>query len=85
MSRYVKKYIMLIKTGLFMTARDDLKILLVKEHMTLTELAVIATSALNKKYTVQSLSQKLVRGTMPYDELERLVRLLGYKINFEKQ
>ena len=68
-----------------MTARDDLKILLVKEHMTLTELAVIATSALNKKYTVQSLSQKLVRGTMPYDELERLVRLLGYKINFEKQ
>ncbi len=84
MSRLGKKYIILIKTGIFMTARDDLKILLVKEHITLTELASIATSALNKKYTVQSLSQKLVRGTMPYDELERLVRLLGYKINFEK-
>ncbi len=67
-----------------MTARDDLKILLVKEHMTLTELAAEASVALNKKYTVQSLSQKLVRGTMPYDELEKLAGLLGYKINFEK-
>lgn len=47
-----------------MTARDDLKILLVKEHMTLTELAAEASVALNKKYTVQSLSQKLVRGTV---------------------
>lgn len=67
-----------------MTAREDLKILLVKEHLTLTELARLASNELDKKYTVQSLSQKLVRGTIPYDELEKLVAILGYSIRFEK-
>lgn len=67
-----------------MSVREDLKILLVKEKMTLTELAKEAEFRSGKKYTVHSLSQKLVNSTMKYDEMKFLAEILGYKIKFEK-
>ena len=68
-----------------MSVREDLKILLVKEKMTLTELAKEAEQLTGKKYTVHSLSQKLVNNTMKYDEMKLLAGILGYKIKFEKE
>ena len=67
-----------------MSVREDLKILLVKEKMTLTELAKEAEIQSCKKYTVHSLSQKLVNSSMKYDEMKFLAEILGYKIKFEK-
>lgn len=67
-----------------MSVREDLKILLVKEKMTLTELAKEAELQSGKKYTVHSLSQKLVNSSMKYDEMKFLAEILGYKIKFEK-
>lgn len=67
-----------------MSVREDLKILLVKEKMTLTELASEAQRASGKKYTVHTLSQKLVNSSMKYDELKFLAGVLGYRIKFEK-
>lgn len=79
MSIFIEKYIIL-----YMSVREDLKILLVKEKMTLTELAVEAQRVSGKKYTVHTLSQKLVNSSMKYDELKFLAEILGYRINFEK-
>lgn len=59
-----------------MSFREDLKILLVREKMTLTELG--------KDYTVHGISQKLVRSSMKYDEMKLLTEILGDKIKFEK-
>ncbi|MBQ8460474.1 LLM class flavin-dependent oxidoreductase [bacterium] len=67
-----------------MGSNEDLRILLVKEKMTITELAQLATEKSGKNYTVYGISQKLVRGSMKYDELKFLAEVLGYKINFEK-
>ena len=67
-----------------MSVREDLKILFVKEKMTLTELAFEAQRISGKKYTVHTLSQKLVNSSMKYDEMKFLAEILGYKIKFEK-
>lgn len=67
-----------------MSVREDLKILLVKEKMTLTELAKEAQEVSGRKYTVHTLSQKLVNSSMKYDELKFLAEVLGYRIKFEK-
>ena len=80
MSRFIENYIKIYIMGL----REDLKILLVKEKMTLTELAREAERISGKKFTVHSLSQKLVNSSMKYDELKFLAGVLGYKIKFEK-
>ena len=67
-----------------MSVREDLKILLVKEKMTITELAREAQAISGKKYTVHGLSQKLVNSSMKYDEMKFLAKVLGYDIKFEK-
>lgn len=80
MSRIIENYIIIYIMGV----REDLKILLVKEKMTLTELAREAEKASGKKFTVHTLSQKLVNSSMKYDELKFLAEVLGYRIKFEK-
>lgn len=79
MSIFIENYIIIS-----MSVREDLKILLVKEQMTLTELAREATAISGKNVTVHSLSQKLVNSSMKYDELKFLAGILGYRIKFEK-
>ncbi len=67
-----------------MGSNEDLRILLVKENLTITELAKMAQEKSGKKYTVYGISQKLVRNSMRYDELKFLAEVLGYRIRFEK-
>ncbi len=67
-----------------MSVNEDLKILLLKEKMTLTELAREAQNVSGKKYTVYSLSQKLNNSSMKYDEMKFLAGVLGYQIKFER-
>ena len=68
-----------------MTVREDIKILLVKENTTLTSVAKKLSEILDKNVTVDSLSQKLRKGSMKYDEVKLIAKILGYKINFEKE
>lgn len=80
MSIFIENYIIID----IMSVREDLKILLVKEQMTLTELAKEAQEISGKNYTVYGLSQKLVNSSMKYDEMKFLAKVLGYEIKFEK-
>ena len=68
-----------------MSIREDLKSLLAKENITLTELAEEASAKTKKKITVYSLSQKLLRDSMKYNEVKDLLDCLGYEINFKKK
>ena len=68
-----------------MSVRETIKMLLVKENMTLTELAGLVNSELGKPYTIDGLSRKLQRQTMKYNEAEMLINLLGYDINLVKR
>ncbi len=67
-----------------MSVSEDLKTLLLKEKMTITELAGLASEKSGKSYTVFGISQKLARSSMKYDELKFLAEVLGYRIKFEK-
>lgn len=67
-----------------MSASEDLKILLVREQTTITELAKLASEKSGKSYTIYGISQKLSRNSMKYDEVQFLAEVLGYRIKFEK-
>ncbi len=67
-----------------MSVREDIKILLIQEKMTLTELASELKARTGKEYTLNGLSQKLQRSSMKYDEAKLIAEVLGYQIKFEK-
>ena len=65
--------------------KDEIKILLANEGLTLTDLATILTRTSGKKYTVKTLSQKLCRNTLRYNEFKLITDTLGYKIEVIKK
>lgn len=67
-----------------MAVREDIKSLLAKECCTMTQIAENLTEHTGKKYTVQTLSQKLVNNTLRYDEYKNIVEILGYTIHLVK-
>lgn len=65
-------------------AREQIKVLLVQKGLSLTELAKILTEKTDKKYTLSSLSQKLSRGTVTYNEMLVILNVLGCKIELKE-
>lgn len=66
-------------------ARDDIKMLLLKRHMTLTKLAEKMTEKMGKKFTQSGLSHKLSKNTIRYDELMTICEILGYTLEYKKE
>lgn len=67
-----------------MSAQEDIKMLLLKNCMTITRLAELVTERTGKKLSRNTLSQKLIRGTLRYDELEAICEILGYRLEYKK-
>lgn len=67
-----------------MSAQEDIKILLLKNCMTITKLAEEMTAYSGKKISRNVLSQKLIKGTLRYSELETICKILGYKLEYKK-
>lgn len=68
-----------------MSAQEDIKILLLKNGMTITKLAEEMTISSGKKISRNVLSQKLKNGTLRYTELETICKVLGYTLEYKKQ
>lgn len=68
-----------------MPAREELKILLVKENMTIAKVAQILSTELDRNISADNLSQRLRKGTFRYNEMEIIAKKLGYRIVFEKE
>lgn len=66
-------------------AREQIKTLLVARNMTISELAYLLTKTIGKKYTAASLSAKMIRGSLSYNEMLIICDILNYKINFISQ
>lgn len=67
-------------------AKEIIKVLLSRKHIKQKDLAENLTQQTGKKYTQGSLSQKISRGTISYDEVALIAEIAGYDINFvEKQ
>ncbi len=67
-----------------MDVRNELKYILGKEAVTLTKMAELMTEKTGKKYTVNTLSGKLLRKTLTLNEACELLEVIGYRIDFVK-
>ena len=67
-----------------MSAKEQLKIMLLKENLTIKELAPMLAQKTGRHYTPQSISSKLLRNSLRYDEFEDIANCLNYKITIEK-
>ncbi|MBO6257619.1 hypothetical protein J6N69_06245 [bacterium] len=68
-----------------LNAKEIIRILLSRENVKQKDLAEILTLKAGKKYTPGSLSQKINRGTISFNEVALIADILGYQINFDKQ
>ena len=66
------------------TAREVVKILLMQSNVSLSKLARMMSTEEKKVYQ-QSLSAKLINGTLKYNELVQICDILGYDIEFKKK
>ncbi len=67
-----------------MDVRNELKYILGKEAITLTKMAELMTEKTGRKYTVNSLSGKLLRKSITLDETSELLDIIGYHVEFVK-
>ena len=65
--------------------REQIKTLLAQEDIKLKDLAAMIAEKTGKKCAPDSLSQKLRRGSLTYNETLIIAELLGYEIAFLKQ
>lgn len=64
--------------------KEQIKTLLAQEGLKIKDLAAIIETKTGKRCSANSLSQKLGRETLTYNETLMIAELLGYKIKFVK-
>ena len=67
-----------------MSVKEEVKTLLAREAFTMTKLAVEMTKISGRKYTMKSISDKLARKTLKYEEVILILNILKYKIELKK-
>ena len=65
--------------------KEQVKTLLAQEGIKLKELAEMISEKNNEKCSANSLSQKLRRGTLSYNEAIMIFELLGYEISLTRK
>lgn len=68
-----------------MDIRNDIKYILSKEALTLTSLAELMTEKTGKKYTVNSISGKLIRESITLKEAFEILDIAGYDLVPQKR
>ena len=67
-----------------MGVKEDIKILPAKEAMTMTKLAQLMTEETGQRYTMKSISDKLARKTLRYEEFITILNIMDYKMELKK-
>lgn len=68
-----------------MPIREIAKILMITNHITLTELVNLLNAKYDRHDSIQNLGKKINRGTLKYQEAEEIADVLGYKIEWVKR
>ena len=66
-------------------SREQVKLLLAENNVTMKELAKNLSAKIEKDYTLANFSSRLKRGTLNYDEMLVIADLLGYEIKFVRK
>ena len=67
-----------------MDIRNDIKYFMAREAVTFKQLAAVMTQKTGKKYTINSLSGKLIRESITLKETLQLLEILGYHLEIKK-
>jgi diaminopimelate decarboxylase len=67
-----------------MSIREDIKMLLAQKAMTMTKLAELLTEK-GKKTSVKSLSNKLAKKTIKFEEVREILDIMGFKIEYKEK
>lgn len=67
-----------------MSIKEDIKMLLAQKAMTMTEVAKCLSTEENI-VTVQSLSKKLSKKTIKFEEVREILDIIGFKIKYEEK
>ena len=65
-----------------MSVKRDIKVLLAANDVSITFIAQELSRITGKSYSRSNISQKLMRGTLKYEEAELIGQILGYKLKF---
>lgn len=65
-----------------MALKENLKAAIIKSGWTITSVVEEINKRNNTDYTVQNFSSKLSRGTLRYLEVEQVLEIIGYKIEW---
>lgn len=68
-----------------MSVKEDVKYLLAKEAMTMTQLAEKMKEKTGYSYNLKVISDKLARKTLKYEEFKVIFDILGYDIDYKKR
>lgn len=67
-----------------MGIREDIKMLLARKSITMTEVAKQLSKDGNV-VTVQSISKKLSKGTIKFEEVRNIVDIIGFTIEYKEK
>lgn len=67
-----------------MDIRNDIKYYMAREAVTFKQLAVMMSERTGKKYTINSLSGKLIRESITLKETLEVLDILGYHLDIKK-
>ncbi|MBO6086859.1 LLM class flavin-dependent oxidoreductase [bacterium] len=65
-----------------MGVKKDIKMLLLENDITITDIAKEMTKRTGKFFSRSNISQKLLRGTLKYEEAQLIGEILGYELKF---
>lgn len=68
-----------------MSVREDIKVLLAKEAMTMKTLAEKMQERTGYPYSLKVISDKLARKTLKYEEFKLIADILNYDIELKKR
>ncbi|MFR1672682.1 MAG: DUF6471 domain-containing protein [Candidatus Gastranaerophilaceae bacterium] len=67
-----------------MSIREEIKMLLAKKNITMTKLAELLTQK-GTKTSIKSISNKLSAQTIKFEEVRKILDVLGYDIQFKER
>ena len=78
-------YVFVKKVIKMFNIKNEIKAQITRSGYTMTQLVELLNEKYNKKASVQSLSNKLARGTISFKEVLEIADVLGYKIEWIKK
>jgi hypothetical protein len=67
-----------------MPLKEDLKALIIKTGWSMTAVVKKLNEKYNRQTSVQNFSSKLIRGTLKYSEVEEVLEIIGFEIEWKK-